>query len=166
MRISPIALIACLSVSANALAATDDPFHDYAVLLGHWTCHGVFPASGKTIDSELRFESDLGGKALLKHHDDTSKPALYHAVEAWGYDAKAGRYRATILDNFGGARIFSSEGWTPQGLVWTSSPDVQPAQRFVYVRMAQHRLRIDWQVERQGAFVVGDTLTCERHPAG
>jgi hypothetical protein len=161
MRLSPILLLTFLSCSSTAMAA-DDPFRDYADLLGHWACHGVFPASGKTINSNIRFETDLGGTALVKHHDDTAPSALYHAIEAWGYDAKAGHYNATILDNFGGARIFTSTGWSNEGLVWISAPEVKPAQRFVYVRLALNRLRIDWQVERKGELVVGDTLTCER----
>lgn len=161
-------LIACsLSLLAgNTIAATDDPFHDFADLPGEWTCHGVFPASGKTIESTLHFERDLAGKALLKHHDDTSPPAMYHAVEAWGYDAKASRYNATILDNFGGARIFSSEGWRDGRLIWTSAPEVKPAQRFSYIRVTPERLRIDWEVERNGNMVVGDTLNCERRAPG
>jgi hypothetical protein len=165
MRPILIACTLCL-FAGNTIAATDDPFHDFADLPGQWTCHGVFPASGKTIDSELRFERDLSGKAMLKHHDDTSPPALYHAVEAWGYDAKANRYNATILDNFGGARIFSSEGWRDGRLVWTAAPEVKPAQRFSYVRIAPERLRIDWEVERNGSMVVGDTLNCERRAPG
>ena len=162
MRVLPVALALSLSATTTPATPTDQPFQPFADLLGHWTCNGVFPASGKTITSELRFESDLGGKALLKHHDDTSPPALYHAIEAWGYDAKANRYNATILDNFGGARMFSSEGWTKDSLVWTSAPELQPAQRFVYARLGQRQLRIDWEVERKGAWVVGDTLTCKR----
>jgi hypothetical protein len=162
MRIPQIALVLCLFGSSAMAASSEDPFRDYAGLMGQWTCHGVFPASGKTIDSALRFESDLGGKALLKHHDDTTAPALYHAVEAWGYDAKAGRYSAAILDNFGGARIFSSAGWAGDTLLWTSAPEVKPAQRFRYVRLPTGGMRIDWEVEKQGAVVVGDTLNCER----
>jgi hypothetical protein len=166
MRTPKLAL-ATLLLAGAASAATppEAPFHDYADLIGHWSCHGVFPANGKTIDSELRFESDLGGKALLKHHDDTSAPALYHAVEAWGYDAKSNRYNATILDNFGGARLFSSTGWAGDTLLWTSAPEIQPAQRFRYIRLPLGKLRIDWEVEKQGAMVVGDTLTCERKGA-
>ena len=162
MRFAQIALAACLFGGSAMAAPADSPFRDYADLFGHWSCHGVFPASGKTIDSVLRFESDLGGKALLKHHDDTSAPALYHAVEVWGYDAKAERYNAAIVDNFGGTRSFSSAGWVDDTLTWTSAAEVKPAQRFRYIRLSASRMRIDWELERQGSMVVGDTLTCER----
>lgn len=141
------------------------PFLDFADLQGEWTCHGVFPASGKTIDSIVRFAFDLDGKVLVKHHDDTSAPALYHALEAWGFDAKSQRYNATILDSFGGARLFSSAGWAGGRLVWNSAPEVKPAQRFTYVREGHDGLRIDWEREREGAFVLGDTLHCARRAA-
>jgi len=147
-------------LSSTAIASTDMSSQDFTDLQGQWTCHGVFPASGKTIDSTVRFALDLDGKALVKHHDDTSPPALYHALEAWGYDAKSHRYNATILDSFGGARVFSSEGWKEGRLIWSSAPDVKPVQRFVYSRESSQGLRIDWEVEREGTLVIGDTLHC------
>lgn len=164
MRSTVLVSILALA-SSTAMAAPDDAFHDFASLKGTWMCHGIFPASGKTIDSTLRFEADLNGKAIVKHHDDTSPPATYHALEAWGYDAKANHYNATILDNFGGARIFSSDGWKDGRLVWTSAPEVKPAQRFIYMREANQGLRIDWQVLKDANYVVGDTLHCtQQHP--
>jgi hypothetical protein len=161
MRMKPFLCLVTL-LSGSALASTDAPFGDFPDLQGTWTCHGVFPASGKTIDSTIRFALDLDGKALVKHHDDTSPPALYHALEAWGYDARSQRYNATILDSFGGARLFSSEGWKNGRLVWSSAPEVRPAQHFIYVREGQQGLRIDWEVQREAAFVIGDTLHCSR----
>ncbi|QNK01041.1 hypothetical protein [Dyella telluris] len=165
MRLTLLLCIACL-VSGRAMASADEPFRDFSDLTGPWTCHGVFPATGKTIDSSIRFELDLHGKALVKHHDDTSPPATYHALEAWGYDAKTSRYNATILDSFGGARLFSSEGWKDGRLVWQSAPEVKPAQRFTYKREPGNGLRIDWEVQREGAFVLGDTMQCSRERAG
>jgi hypothetical protein len=134
---------------------------DYFV--GDWSCAGVFPASGKSITSQMRYQHDLQGSALLKHHDDTLPPAVYHAVEAWGYDGKAQRFNATILDNFGGARRFHSVGWVKNEWAWVSEAELQPAQRFVYVRLDEQHYRVDWQVARNATdFVVGDTLTCKR----
>jgi len=163
MRLPPLFCAACL-LSSTAFAG-DEAFRDFANLTGQWTCHGVFPASGKTIDSTVNFAFDLEGKAVVKHHDDTSAPATYHALEAWGYDAKAHQYNATILDSFGGARVFSSEGWKDGRLVWRSSSEIQPAQRFTYAREPGDTLRIDWEVQKQGGFVIGDTLHCSRDSA-
>jgi len=110
----------------------------------------------------VRYDSDLRGDARLKHHADNA-PNSYLAVEAWGYDGQAKRFNATVLDNFGGARRFGSQGWVQDQLAWVSASEVQPAQRFVYTRLDERRYRVDWQVSRaDGGFVVGDTLTFER----
>ena len=154
-----------LICSCGAALASTEPssMHTLDYFTGEWACAGSFPASGKTITSLIRYESNLGGFALLKHHDDTSPPALYHAVEAWGYDAKKQQFNATILDNFGGARIFHSEGWKDRTLSWASAAEVQPVQRFIYVKLDERSYQVDWQVAHDGThFVVGDTLTCKR----
>jgi hypothetical protein len=160
-------LVGLLCLHAAAASAADAEAGAMKSVLaffqGHWTCAGVFPASGKTIASTMRFESDLGDAALVKHHDDTSPPALYHAVELWGYSARDTRFNAAILDNFGGARRFASPGWRGDMLVWTSASDVQPTQQFVYARIDADTFRVDWQTAHVGApYVVGDTLTCHR----
>ncbi|WP_266171103.1 hypothetical protein [Dyella subtropica] len=157
-----VALALGRASTAFAAEPSAQPIRAMDALIGHWQCDGVFPASGKTIASTMRFEADLGGNAVLKHHDDISPPASYHAVEAWGYDAKAQRFNATILDSFGGARRFSSDGWNGDTLTWTSAPELQPAQRFVYVRKDASTLTVDWDIMREGHFVVGDTLICKR----
>ena len=154
-----IALLFALAPTAHAA----EPIRSLDYFQGTWACNGNFPSSGKTIASTMRYDGDLQGKALLKHHDDTSPPQMYHAVEGWGYDAKAGQFHAVILDNFGGARRFDSPGWQGDTLTWTAATDVQPVQRFVYVRQDQQAYRVDWQVAPRGKdFVVGDTLTCKR----
>lgn len=129
---------------------------------GNWRCEGVFPASGRQIASRMRYAGDLQGAALVKHHDDIA-PAGYRAIEAWGYEARGGRYEATILDNSGKARRFASAGWQHDTLAWDSAAEVVPAQRFVYVRLDKRRYRVDWAIDRGArGWVVGDTLTCTR----
>ena len=138
------------------------PMQSLDYFKGRWTCTGVFLSSGKSIASTMRYDSDLQGSAIIKHHDD-SEPNIYRAIEAWGYDAKTKHFNATILDNFGGARRFSSAGWQDNELSWSSAADVTPEQRFVYVRLDEEHYRIDWDVAKaDNSFVVGDTLTCQR----
>jgi hypothetical protein len=153
-----------LLLAASSASATDlSPMRALDYFQGSWHCEGVFPASGKTIASRMRYTSDLRGAALIKHHDDISPPALYHAVESWGYDARAMRFNAGILDNFGSVRRFHSAGWQHETLTWDSAAEVQPAQRFVYTRLDEDHYRVDWLVDRHGkGLVVGDTLTCGR----
>ena len=161
MRTVSLLLVLSLAGAAAEATASGASIQAMQPLLGSWRCDGVFPASGKTIASVMRLEADLGDAIVLKHHDDFA-PATYKAVEAWTYDAKSGQFNAVVIDSLGGARRFSSSGWEGDTLTWMSAPDVQPAQKFVYVREQDGTLRVDWQRMREGRFVVGDTLTCKR----
>ena len=118
------------SVSAKAIPAQPKSAADQMATLqafaGTWSCKGYFPSNGQAITSTMRFESDLGVTILLKHHDD-AQPNLYHALEAWGYSATQGRFTASVSDNFGGVRTFTSDGWQNDVLTWTSSSDVNPS---------------------------------------
>lgn len=159
MRHFPLFL---LLVTTSASAVDLAPMRALDYFQGSWRCQGTFPASGKAIASHMQYAQDLQGAALVKHHDDVA-PATYRAIEAWGYDAKGMRYEAAMLDNFGGTRRFASSGWKGDTLIWDSTAEVVPAQRFVYVRMDERHYRVDWKVERNGGgLVVGDTLTCTR----
>jgi hypothetical protein len=164
MRMGLLVAFAALLGSTTAISAEQPPapIRSLDYFIGDWTCSGMFPSNGKAIASTMRYASDLQGNALLKHHDDTA-PGIYRAIEAWGYDDQAKRFNATIMDNFGGARRFSSDGWKQDVLTWSSAADVTPVQRFVYTRLDQQRYRVDWDVSNNGTdFVVGDTLTCKR----
>ena len=133
---------------------------DLSFFLGTWHCSGSFPSTGKRISSTMRFESDLGGAAIVKHHDD-DPPNAYHAIEVWNYSASDARFNAGISDNFGGFRHFISDGWHDGVLTWTSAPEVGLLQKFVYTRLSDTSMRVDWQASRDGkTFIVGDTLTC------
>jgi hypothetical protein len=130
--------------------------------LGTWNCSGSFPASGKTIASTMRFESDLGGAAVVKHHDDVP-PNTFHAIEAWNYSPTDKRFNDAIADNFGGVRIFVSDGWIGDVFTWNSAPEVKPMQQFVYTRLSSTSMRVDWHVSKDGThYVVGDTLMCTK----
>jgi hypothetical protein len=144
-----------------AQVAPGMPSLDY--FLGTWQCNGSFPSTGKAIASTMHFERDLGGAAIVKHHDDTP-PNTYHAVEAWNYSAKSQIFNGALTDNFGGVRLFTSDGWHGNVLTWSSGPGVAPIQQFVYTRISDASMRVDWQISRDGTrYVVGDTLTCKRN---
>lgn len=142
-------------------ATAADPMTPMQYLVGKWQCNGSFPASGKTIASTIRFELDLGGAAIVKHHDDVA-PATYHALETWVYQADTKRYAATIADNFGGIRGFASDGWQGPVLTWQGNA-AKPSEKFVYTTISPDKMRIDWDIARDGThFVLGDTLMCLR----
>jgi hypothetical protein len=159
-----LAVLVCASIF-NAESVAESPEDTFAYFVGHWKCEGVFPASGKSIASSLTFERDASSGALLKHHDDVP-PAAYHALELWGF-VKSGGLSDTIMDTYSGVRSFSSPGWSGDTLMWSSAPAIRPAQRFTYVRLSADMMRVDWSVAKaDGAFQVGDTLTCVRSQKG
>jgi hypothetical protein len=131
----------------------------FSYFIGTWSCRGVFPTTGKTIASTIRFTQD--GTSLVKHHDDLP-PNGYHAIELWGLRAADGRFNAAIQDSFGGVRDFSSPGWNADSLVWTSAAQVQPQQQFAYTKKSNDAFEVDWRVLKNGSYIVGDTLTCAR----
>ncbi|MEO6912636.1 MAG: hypothetical protein ABI182_01270 [Candidatus Baltobacteraceae bacterium] len=161
-----VALLLLSTLSGAALTpanASDAHLGTMMFLTGSWRCDGVFPASGKTISSTMTFGLDMGGAALVKHHDDTSSQASYHAIELWAYDTAEKRFSAAVQDNSGGVREFTSPGWVGSTLVWTSASSVKPLQQFAYKKRTMDVFSVDWRVSRDGSnYVVGDTLNCKR----
>jgi hypothetical protein len=128
---------------------------------GTWGCKGTFPATGKTIESRITFTPDLDGAWLAMRHDDIP-PNRFHALELWGWDAKNSQLTATIFDNFGGARRFTSSGWQDQTLTWNGEPPAgttTPAERFVFRKDSATQFTVNWEVYRD-SWKIGDTLTC------
>jgi hypothetical protein len=132
-----------------------------AYFSGKWACSGTF-SSGKPISATIRFESDLQGAAIVVHHDDTPAIGFYHSIEVWGFQKSTSTYVATLYDAYGGARSFSSAGWAGGVLTWATVAAVTPPQQFVYTKKDANAFAVDWKVFQNGAYTVGDTLTCKR----
>lgn len=134
-------------------------------MTGRWTCKGIFPSNGKTIDSRIIFAPDLEGAWLSVRHDDLP-PNHFHAAEFWGTDGTSKLFVAFMYDNFGGSRKFTSPGWNSNKLIWTretaeSSPPA--TERFVYQLDNPNQLVVNWEAKHGAAdWTIGDTLTC--HP--
>jgi len=139
-----------------------------AEFAGAWACKGVFPSNGQSIESRITFAPDLEGAWLFVRHDDLP-PNRFHAYEVWGYDSAAKQYSAFIFDNFGGARAFTSPGWSADALIWTIKPadsSSAPGQRFVFKReKPAGQFVVNYEVKRGADWKIGDTLTCTRQSA-
>ena len=155
--------MSCAILTTAAAAVSDASASSLDYFVGRWQCDGVFPASGKSIASTLEFERDSASGALIKHHDD-APPNRYYALELWGF-VKAGGLSDTIADRLGGVHPpFTSPGWDGDTLVWSSPPGVNPANRFIYVRLSADRMRLDWSVAKiEGQYQIGDARNCVRH---
>lgn len=133
---------------------------------GSWTCRGTF-SNGKPISATIHFDADLGGAAIVVHHDDTPALGFYHSIETWGYATSTQTYVASLYDAYGGMRSFSSPGWDGDALTWTILPPAGVSQQFVYTRKDANTFAVDYKVMRNGAYAIGDTLTCVRgHDSG
>ena len=76
---------------------------------GEWTGIGEF-ANGKKIEAEVSFKPDLDNQWLDYRHTD-SAPNKYKALGVWGYERSSSKFAMMVNDNFGGMRLFLSEGW-------------------------------------------------------
>ena len=155
------ALRGAQDASSGAIPAFKDSIAGFQYFSGTWGCQGSFPATGKTIASQLTFAPALDGAFLELQHDDLP-PSKFHALEMWGWDAKTSTFTATIFDNFGGARRFTSPGWQDQSITWSATTVPGPTERFVFRKDSTSQMTVNWEVNRDSAWKIGDTLTCTR----
>jgi hypothetical protein len=131
--------------------------------VGQWHCDGKFIKSGKPISSTLRFSSALQGRWIEMQQDDLP-PNRFHAIEYWGYDDKAKTFTATVFDNFNEtSRVFEANPISNGVLTWSRDVAGGPisAEQFLFEN-ADGKLKITYQVMKDGSWAVGDVLTCTR----
>ncbi|MBC5823546.1 MAG: hypothetical protein GIW99_09110 [Candidatus Eremiobacteraeota bacterium] len=146
MKIQKLAVVALAAMVALGKASVawsgPRPIQTLEYFVGAWNCSGSFPATCRAISSNIRFERDLGGAAILKHHDD-GPPFSYRAAEEWVYDSAQKHFLASIVDASAGMRTFSSDGWGDGAFIWNSGSDVVPKQQFVYTKLTDDTMRVD-----------------------
>lgn len=116
------ALLLAVAVPAFATMPAGQGMRRMQFLVGAWDCAGRFVPSGKPIASTIRFNFDVGGKVLVKHHDD-KPPKGYHAIEDW-VAKRDGGYAAAIVDGYSGVREFDATGWKHDSLTWQSGAGI------------------------------------------
>ncbi len=149
------AVITLLGASGGPPIGTDLQY-----FVGAWSCSGTFPSSGRAISSTMTFYSDLAGEGVILRQDDIP-PNSYHAGALWG----PGTARGTLVSviQYGppfGVSHFTSTGWSGGALTWQSAPDITPPQRFIFTWIDAATMRVDWEVLRDGRYLIGDTLRC------
>ena len=139
-------------------------------LSGEWIGQGEF-ASGKKIEADVSFAVDLDGQWLMYRHTDRA-PNKYKAVGMWGFETKSRRFMMTVNDNFGGARRFSSDGWTNGKVVFEKIvDDVAPAssirERFTFERQDADTFKMTYETSQDGkTWRLGDYLVFKRKRLG
>src|SRR5205814_5847155 len=65
----------------------------------------------------VSFSADLDNQWLSYSHTDRL-PNKYKARGMWGFDRESGKFVMLLNDNFGGARLFVSDGWADDKIVF------------------------------------------------
>lgn len=150
---SGLLLALCASFASHAADKADPPalrkvpvaLADF--LSGEWSGEGAF-ASGKKIEADVSFASDLDGQWLAYRHADRP-PGKYKAVGMWGYAKGGDDFVMTLNDNFGGARRFVSRGWEDGRVVFENVANATaPAagrERFIFERYEGNRLKMTYE---------------------
>lgn len=133
-----------------------------AFFRGHWSCKGGTP-SGRTLDADVDFTVAMNGRWLESRHVDRA-PGRYEALQLW--PLRADSALTTIYDNFGGARRFTTRGWTGDSVVWTRDTTETGArlETFTYRRLSDSTYWYAWHARRTAdtPLVLGDSATCRR----
>ncbi|HEX5461681.1 MAG TPA: hypothetical protein VFX20_17090 [Steroidobacteraceae bacterium] len=149
------------AAAATGPALADD-VKSLGFFQGNWSCHGQFPASGRTIASAERFAPELLGHWLTMRHVD-QPPFAFKAIEMWRYDAVAKDFENYIFDDAAGIRRYTSPGWEGRRLTWTLASSEQPPDRFVFERRDATRYVVDYsRITGKHTWALVDTLQCER----
>jgi hypothetical protein len=138
---------------------------------GEWSGVGEF-ASGKKIEADVSFTADLDNQWLIYRHADRP-PNRYKALGVWGFEYSSKTFTMILNDNFGGSRLFSSDGWRDGKIIFFKqgaiSPQkgVAPAQnqeRFTFERQADQAFKMTYEVSKDGVtWRLGDYLIFKKH---
>jgi hypothetical protein len=97
---------------------------------------------------------------MYRHTDQ--EPNKFKAVGMWGFDRDSDKFLMLLHDNFGGARLFLSDGWQGEKIVFQrgallTTPPVQ--ERFTFAREAADAFRMTYETSRDGkTWQLGDSL--------
>jgi hypothetical protein len=114
----------------------------------------------------------MGGQ-LLRFRDADHAPSSYVQEATWGLSAA--RHQIVSLAFAAGSKnappepaLYVARSWTAHSLTLVAdtleSPPWAP-NRFTYAVNGRNGLTRRWEVERNGAWRMGDTLSCHRAPA-
>lgn len=132
---------------------------------GEWEGQGEF-SSGKKIEADVSFTSELDNQKLLYRHSDCL-PNKYKALEIWGYDQETKKFVMNVQDNFGGSRVFESDGgWQNGKIIFLKNvPATASAypERFTFERLANDVFKMTYEASRDGkTWKLGDYIIFKR----
>jgi hypothetical protein len=132
---------------------------------GNWSCTGELANGKKKIEADLSFTSELDGKWLLYRHSDRP-PGTFEAIALWGVDQPSGKLISATEDNFGNARLFTSDGWKDGSVTFTRVPMLgqKTSDELVrYERQTEHSFKMTYERSVDGQWKLGDFIVCGRN---
>ncbi len=135
--------------------------------VGEWEGEGEF-ASGKKIEADVSFTMELDNQRLLYRHADRL-PNKYKALGTWGYDQETNKFMMIVQDNFGGSRVFESDGWKNGKIVFLkdipASATAYP-ERFIFEDKSPNLFKMTYEASRDGkTWKLGDYINFKRKSA-
>ncbi|MDQ6787969.1 MAG: SgcJ/EcaC family oxidoreductase [Acidobacteriota bacterium] len=131
--------------------------------VGEWVGQGEF-SNGKKIEAEVSFTMELDNQMLLYRHTDRL-PNKYKALGIWGYD-HTNKFVMIVQDNFGGSRIFESDGWQNGKIIFLKDVAVTPTtypERFTFEAEADNLFKMTYEASRDGeTWKLGDYINFRR----
>ena len=132
--------------------------------VGEWNGVGEF-SNGVRIEADVSFSADLDNQWLSYRHTDRA-PNKYKAWGMWGFERNSGKFVMLVNDNFGGARLFVSDGWLDGQIVFNgvsllSVSSVQ--ERFTFTRESANTFRMSYETSGHAmGWRLGDFLIFKR----
>jgi hypothetical protein len=162
MKVVLFAVVMLSGIGGYAQQATADPTM-MKFFVGNWGCAGEF-ASGKKIEADVSFAWELDGKWLLYRHEDRP-PERFKATAMWGVDEASGKPISVMEDNFGNARLFTSEGWKDGAVTFSRTEfigqKISP-ERFRYERQSDNGFKMTYERLVDAQWKMGDFIVCTR----
>lgn len=155
-----------LIIASTLFCCAQQPATDPAMVkffVGNWSCTGEF-ANGKKIEADLSFVPELDGKWLLYRHADRP-PGQFKALAVWGVDHPSGRLVSIAEDNFGNARLFTSDGWKDGSVIFERATMLDQKinqERFRYERQSADSFKMTYERPVEGQWKMGDFIVCGR----
>jgi len=162
MKVVVFALVMLSAIGGYAQQAAVDPAM-IKFFVGSWGCAGEF-ANGKKIEADVSFASELEGKWLLYRHEDRP-PGRFKATALWGVDQGSGKLISVMEDNFGNARLFTSEGWKNGLVTFTRAEFLDQKinqERFRYERQSDNGFKMTYERLVDAQWKMGDFIVCTR----
>jgi hypothetical protein len=168
MTTCEVAQLILISAASLAAQAPPSPANLFRAIKGNWSCAGGF-ARGGALSADLAFQLIGDGHAVSFTHIDRS-PGLYWQHAVWAAEPKTGHIISVGIAgakaDFTGTPVsFAATNWSATDVMLVADTSRGPTSvpnRFEYSLLREDSLKMRWEILRNGAWMLGDSLLCAR----